>query len=128
NAKMDLFEDKTLPVEKRVDDLLRRMTKEEKLGQMIQYTFPKMKFDPNNPDGAEIDVKNIDTKKRVESGMIGSLFGPIDKTAPETRKLMDNMNEWSQSTRINIPLLLGIDAIHGVAFTTGATVFPVPLN
>lgn len=128
NAKMDSFEDKTLPVEKRVDDLLRRMTKEEKLGQMIQYTLPKMKFDPNNPDAAAIDVKNLDTKKLIESGMIGSLFGSIDKTAPDTRKLIDNMNEWSQRARISIPLLLGIDAIHGVAFTTGATVFPVPLN
>lgn len=128
NGKMDPFENKLISVDKRVDDLMSRMTLDEKLGQMIQYTLPEILFDPTNPDAAQLEGEILASKNLIEKGMIGSLFGSLHLSSKETRKLIDKVNSWSLNSPLNIPLLIGTDAIHGTAFTIGATVFPVPLN
>ena len=103
---MEKYLDKTLTIDERTDDLLSRMTIEEKVGQMLQLSYNGL-----NP---------FDYAKYKKLG-IGSFFhalgGEIDDILKKTEK-----------TRLRIPPIFGIDAIHGHALHNGATVFPSQLS
>ena len=88
---------------KRAKDLLKIMTIEEKIGQMCQM------------DG------RIDTEKWVIERGIGSVLHV-------TGKMIGDIQEMAERTRLKIPVLIGIDAIHGHAFHSGATVFNSQLS
>lgn len=96
------------PVEERVRDLLDRMILEEKVGQLVQYSSQE---DMTGP------AKAAAIAPKIEAGGVGSLLNVIG--AEQTRK-------WQQlaveSSRLHIPLLLGLDVIHGYR-----TIFPIPL-
>jgi beta-glucosidase len=91
-----------LPVESRVADLLGRMTIEEKLGQLLAAA-------------AHEDVESLVAQKQV------GCFCHV------TLERMPKLLELQAGTRLRIPLLLGIDAIHGHCYHSGATVFPTQL-
>lgn len=92
----------SLSVEKRVTDLLERMTIEEKVGQLIMW------------NGQFDDLSFITTN---HAGSILHIWG---------EKLAHAMDLAAQS-RLGIPLLVGEDAIHGHSFWKGATIFPTQL-
>jgi beta-glucosidase len=106
-----LYRDASAPIEARVDDLLGRMTLDEKIGQMTQ---------------AAIDfAKPID----VHNAMLGSVLSggdevPVPATAENWAALYDDLQRAALSTRLGIPILFGIDAVHGHNYVYGATVFP----
>lgn len=102
---MKKYQDKNLTVDERCDDLISRMTLGEKVGQMLQVSFNVL-----NP----IDYNNY---KKLG---IGSFLHALGKE-------IDDIREKAGKTRLNIPPLLGIDAIHGHALLNGATVFPSQL-
>ncbi len=86
--------------EKRVDALLRRMTLAEKLGQLQLV---------NTPDLARAGLKK---------GQVGGLFSVTDST------VLDEIQHLAvQKTRLGIPLIFGLDVIHGYV-----TNFPIPLG
>ena len=105
------------PVEMRVDDLLGRMTLEEKVGQMNQYlAHSYMTATGRSTEGME----NVDSL--ISLGLAGSLLNVVDcNEANYLQKLAEN-------TRLGIPLIFGIDAVHGLAPIRGATVFPTSLG
>jgi len=127
-----LYRDPRAPVEQRVADLLGRMTLEEKIGQMCQYLAPEnvrrfaLGLDPNpadpndNPDKTGLRAKDVEPL--VRAGKAGSVLDV--HTVAESNLLQS----WAAATRLKIPLLLGIDAIHGNALVSGTTVFPTPIN
>ncbi|MGZ4839400.1 MAG: beta-glucosidase BglX, partial [Terriglobales bacterium] len=90
----------TAEIERRIEALLRRMTLEEKIGQLSQYTSA-----------------TPETLKLVREGRVGSLFNVIgaDNTNAAQRIAVEQ-------TRLKIPLLFGYDVIHGFR-----TIFPVPV-
>ena len=91
------------PIAERVDDLLGRMTDEEKVGQILQ-----------------IAGQHPDILRRVEEWHLGSvlsILGPDTVAAQQT----------ALRSRLGIPLLFGIDAIHGHSMEFGATIFPSAL-
>jgi len=96
------YKDPAAPVDQRVDDLLGRMTLEEKVGQMLQL------------DGRK------DPHEGLRTYHPGSFLHVIDRTAGE-------LQQAAGDTRLGIPLLFGIDAIHGHSFWPGATIFPTQL-
>jgi beta-glucosidase len=95
--------DPTLPVADRVADLLSRMTREEKVGQMMQ----------------------LDARDGVKEHILDKHVGSILHTSPA---LVLEAHELTDQTRLQIPLLIGEDAIHGHSFFEGATIFPTQLG
>src|SRR5210317_1500703 len=97
------YQDAGRPVEERVADLMARMRLEEKVGQMCQ----------------------MEGRREPEHWVRDKGFGSLLHTlGPVTRELQ----EMAARTRLGIPLLFGIDAIHGHAFWPKATVFPTQLG
>jgi beta-glucosidase len=100
-----------LPIDMRVDDLLSRMTLDEKIGQMTQVE--KGSITP-----AEVKLFAIGS---VLSGGGGS---PSENTAESWAKMVDSYQEAALETRLRIPIIYGVDAVHGHANLKGATFFP----
>ena len=98
-------------IEKKIDSLLALMTLEEKIGQMSQVRH----FD---------DI----SEEEVASKFIGSVIhteGLIPgKTAAEWQEKFTRLQKKALSTRLGIPLLFGVDAVHGQNTFEGATIFP----
>jgi beta-glucosidase len=94
---------------KRVDALLAKMTLEEKVGQLVQYSAGA----PTGPNSTGQAYKTM-----VVAGQVGSLFNISDaKTANLFQKAA------VEKSRLHIPLIFGLDVIHGYN-----TTFPVPLG
>lgn len=95
-------------IEKRVDSVLKLMTLEEKIGQMTQFSANWSITGP---------VMSDDLKPYLEKGLIGSIF---NATSVEGIRRMQQIAV--DSTRLGIPILFGLDVIHGYK-----TIFPIPL-
>lgn len=96
------YRNATLTVEERVNDLLSRMTLEEKVGQLMMC------------DARSEDLSFINT---IQPGSILHILGE------KVNRAMD----LAAQNRLGIPLLVGEDGIHGHSFWKGATIFPTQL-
>jgi len=107
NGRMDVYEDPSQPIKKRVNDLLRRMTLDEKIGQLWQSDTP--------PDA------DVAMAKKIRDGGVGSFMGgSVQIEKPIMRNRLQHIAV--EQSRLGIPLIFGHDAIHGFR-----TVFPIPL-
>jgi beta-glucosidase len=116
----------------RVSALLEQMTLEEKVGQMCQFVgiehlkegMKRRGKVPSNDDaiGMYPSLTFTEIEQMVRNGRIGSFLHVF--TAEEANRLQG----WAQESRLKIPLIIGIDAIHGDAMVRGATVYPAPLS
>ena len=107
------FQDAKLPVADRVKDLLGRMTLPEKIGQMTQ---------------AERGAVDSD-QSQISSLYLGSLLSgggsvPADNTPKGWADMVDSYQSHALATRLQIPLIYGIDSVHGHGNLVGATIFP----
>lgn len=111
-AQYVLYKDATKPVEARVTDLLARMTLAEKIGQMTQIE------------------RQVASPQVLKDYFIGSLLsggGSVPRkqaTAAEWVSMVSDFQKGSLSTRLGIPMIYGIDAVHGHNNVYGATIFP----
>jgi len=105
------YKDPSLPVATRVADLLGRMTLDEKIGQMTQS---------EQQTSAPADVTSLFIGS-VLSGADSSLASP---TAAAWADLVDSYQTGALATRLQIPMIYGMDCVHGHAKVIGATVFP----
>jgi len=93
----------------RVESILHRMTLEEKVGQLVQYSAGQ----PTGPGTGRTDYDDM-----IARGEIGSLFNVIDpKEINKYQKIA------MEKSRLHIPILFGLDVIHGFK-----TEFPIPLG
>lgn len=113
---------KSAEINSKVSELISKMTLEEKVGQMTQITVTI--FEKTGTKGV-FDLEKL--KDGIQTHHIGSILNVPNPGAPTLQKWQETMsvisNE-SNKTRLKIPILYGIDAIHGASYTTGATLFP----
>lgn len=98
-----------LDMDRFIDDLMGRMTLEEKIGQL------------NLPVTGEIvtgQAKSSDVAKRIRAGEVGGLFN-----LKGVERIREVQRQAVEDSRLGIPLLFGMDVIHGYE-----TVFPIPLG
>ena len=114
-------------IEKKIDDLLAQMTVEEKVGQMTQLTLSALAKDSTNASDPELDPKKIETA--IEKYKIGSVLNVVATTFTQDKwyEVMNQIQTSASKTRLKIPVLYGIDAIHGATYTKGSTLFPQEL-
>ncbi|KAK8994787.1 hypothetical protein V6N11_045858 [Hibiscus sabdariffa] len=106
------YEDPEQPVLVRVRDLLDRMTLEEKIGQMVQI---------------ERTVASAEVMKKYFIGSVLSGGGSVPAPQASAEDWINMINEFqngSLSTRLHIPMIYGIDAVHGNNNVYKATIFP----
>ncbi len=102
-----------LPVDRRVQDLLGRMTLEEKVGQMTQA------------ERANVDAKpTLITSLKLGSVLSGGGSVPTPNTPTGWADMVDRYQSYALKTRLKIPLIYGVDAVHGHGNVRGATIFP----
>ncbi|HET8658414.1 MAG TPA: glycoside hydrolase family 3 protein [Micromonosporaceae bacterium] len=105
--------DPKLPTDRRVADLLGRMTTEEKVGQMTQAER-----------GAVADNPALIAQLRLGSVLSGGGSTPATNTPAAWVEMVNTFQAQALSTRLRIPLIYGIDAVHGHGNVYGATIFP----
>ena len=110
-------------IEQKVDTLLKRMTFDEKIGQLVQYSATEAHpAKLSGPSTAALNVNppgpgGIDSYALAQKGELGSMLNTVGQSLTNhfQHAAVDN-------TRLHIPLLFGADVIHGFR-----TIFPVPL-
>ena len=109
--------------------MLKLMTLDEKVGQMTQINLTVIAKGPNKWSSSfplEIDPKK--TKKAIVDYKVGSVLNTINNTAQKPKvwfKTISDIQSYAiDSTKMKIPIIYGIDAIHGTTYTDGATMFP----
>ena len=124
---------KEYSIDVRLDDLMSRMTLEEKVAQMTQFVGLNYITDADRNMTAE-EILNSDSRasyrgllkkdiaQMVADGKIGSFLHVL------TMREANRLQELAQKSRLKIPLLIGIDAIHGNGMVAGTTVYPSPIS
>ncbi|PON89601.1 Glycoside hydrolase [Trema orientale] len=106
------YKDPKQPINVRINDLLNRMTLEEKIGQMVQID--------RTVASAEVMKKYL-----IGSVLSGGGSVPSKQASPETWvDMVNDFQKGSLSTRLGIPMIYGIDAVHGHNNVYKATIFP----
>ncbi|MGB8646921.1 MAG: glycoside hydrolase family 3 N-terminal domain-containing protein [Anaerolineae bacterium] len=105
------YRNPTLPIAQRVEDLLARMTLEEKIGQMTQVENGSIRAD---------DI----TARGIGSLLSGGDGAPRPNNIDAWQQMVDGYQQYALKSRLGIPLIYGVDAVHGFGGLNGATVFP----
>ena len=95
-----------------IQQLVEQMTLDEKVGQMTQ-----------------VDKRMLDSEEDIAKFFLGSILSgggsvPDDNTTKGWVKMVNRYQTQALSTRLKIPLIYGIDAVHGHSNVVGATIFP----
>ncbi|MGR8940956.1 MAG: glycoside hydrolase family 3 N-terminal domain-containing protein [Gammaproteobacteria bacterium] len=116
----------------RVDHLLARMTLEEKVGQMTQVDFSVIGVAKERNGDERIDPARLeDAILRHHVGSImNAPFTPNNQaqSVATWRRIQESIQAVAARSRLKIPVLYGIDAIHGATYTQNATLFPQALS
>lgn len=116
--------DSNLSIQERVDDLLKKMTLEEKVGQMTQINFTLIK-----KDSGDMVIDTAKVGALIRKHHIGSFLNGYPATPLQTFKFVDGMQKAAiRNSRLQIPIIYGIDHVHGAAFLKGGSAFPHNIN
>ncbi len=114
-------------IDLKVDSLLSRMTLEEKIGQMSQFTLDMIIDDKTNKYGQDVQLDSAKLYTILVKYKAGSILN-VAKHAYSRQTWLQIISQIQDvavnHTRLGIPVIYGIDAIHGVNYTVGATLFP----
>ncbi len=120
----------TTKVDAQVKELLSKMTLEEKVGQMTQVTIQAVSKVQGTKDQKH-QLDEIKLEEAIKKYHVGSILNVYD--------MMNSVEYWheiinkieniaTKETRLGIPVLYGIDAIHGATYTKGSTLFPQSIS
>ena len=112
-------------IDKKVQSMIEQMTLEEKVGQMTQINLNMVLSNGYGPPWDSIQVDTL--RKILKEKNIGSILNCIDHayTLEKWHEIITKIQDVAtKETRLKIPVVYGIDAIHGVTFTRNSTLFP----
>lgn len=111
---------------RRIDDLLRQMTLKEKVGQMTQLEIGMV----TDGQDANLVINPEKLRKAVVDYGVGAILNVKDTalTLDKWHELIGAIQQAAMTTRLKIPVIYGIDTIHGANYVEGATLFPQPLG
>ncbi len=119
-------------ISRQVQDLLAQMTLEEKVGQMTQIDFSVISVE--NGQDAENPVDLTKLEDAIFKHHVGSILNtpstPNNKAQPieKWRRMTQTIRDLAAQTRLKIPVIYGIDAIHGATYTQNAVLFPQAIS
>src|SRR5574344_505977 len=133
DAKLPIYKNPKASIEQRVNDLLSRMTLEEKVGQMNQFvglehirenskTMTAADLATNTATAFYPGITDKDVAKWTEQGLISSFLHVL------TLEEANELQRLNMKSRLQIPLIIGIDAIHGNAKCQNNTVYPTNIG
>jgi beta-glucosidase len=121
NGKMDVYENPKADIDKRVEDLLRRMNLDEKIAQMVSATSVEL----DNQKGDLSIQENINENIVHGLGQLGR--SGEDLYPAQTVEKLNNLQKFLlEETRLGIPAIIHEECLHGVMME-GATIFPQPI-
>ena len=135
NGELDPYEDWRLTPEERADDLLAKMSLDLKATQMAHLTLVSCKeswFSKNNAGFALVyelifEPEEADEDDWDDEEEEGEAAGPVSGKANAARRL-NEIQEWSESSELGIPVIFSMDTEAGAAFVKDATFLPDEVN
>jgi len=126
-----LFSQKVKPSsEQKIDALLTKMTVEEKAGEMTQLSLDMICEGESYNVKEPLTINKDKLKKVIQQYHVGSILNVGTSAHPPARwqEIITDIQQEAAKTRLKIPVLYGIDAIHGANYTLGSTLYPQPLG
>ncbi|HEX2607325.1 MAG TPA: glycoside hydrolase family 3 N-terminal domain-containing protein [Flavisolibacter sp.] len=111
----------TPAIEAKVNALLKQMTLEEKVGQMAQVSIESL--GTSKGQAFSFSDKMKDAVVNYKIGSVLNTPGPL-QTAQDWNRIIGELQAAAQTNRLKIPILYGLDDIHGVNYVAGTTLFP----
>ena len=112
-VQAQIYKNPNAPIEDRVKNLLEMMTLDEKIGQMTQGDF-----------AAISNKKNEITTYLLGSVLNGGSADPADNSAKGWADMYDDLQSYALKSRLGIPIIHGVDAVHGHSNVSGTVIFP----
>ncbi|OHX68484.1 beta-glucosidase [Flammeovirga pacifica] len=124
---IDIIVKSNLSVEEKVEQILQQLTLEEKVGQMTQITLDVITKGENvfvSDEPLSLDKKLLE--EAIKKYKIGSVLNTANNRARTPEKWNEVISQIQKLAmkEIGVPVLYGVDAIHGTTYTDGATFFP----
>ena len=119
-------------IEARVQALLTQMTLEEKVGQMTQVDFSVIGVE--NGQGLDNPIDPIKLEDAILKHHVGSILNTPttpnnhSQSIEKWRRITQQIRDTARKTRLQIPVIYGIDAIHGASYTQNAVLFPQAIS
>ncbi|HLY70527.1 MAG TPA: glycoside hydrolase family 3 N-terminal domain-containing protein [Puia sp.] len=114
------FSQNKLNDRQRAESLIKQMTLDEKIGQMTQVTLGVV--------GTEQDgvLNDASLKKAIQDYKVGSVLNVTNHalTAAQWHTVISRIQDEAAKTRLHIPVIYGLDGIHGQTYTLESTLFP----
>ncbi|MDB4886486.1 MAG: bglX 4 [Gemmatimonadetes bacterium] len=111
-------------IARRVDSLVARLTLEEKVGQMTQLTIGAVARGPARA-GAAFPLDSVKLEEALVRRHVGALLNTDAAMTPaQWREVIAMVQRFASRGRVPIPVLYGIDAVHGQHYQTTSTIFP----
>ena len=114
-----------------VMDLLNKMTIEDKCGQMTQITFDVIQKDPAPSDPDENPVNETRLIEAIRDKRVGSILNTPYNTAVKAStwvKIIQLIQDTAKKYNLKVPVIYGLDSIHGANYIRESTLFPQPLG
>lgn len=121
-----IYQNPEASIDNRVEDLLSRMTLYEKIGQMTQLNITMI-----NPTGKQADVELVEEKavNLIKNHHIGSFLNGEAVPPTQWYTFMNRLTRLAvNESRLGIPIIYGIDHMHGASYLEGSTIFPHSIN
>lgn len=109
-----------------IERLIRQMTVEEKVGQMTQLTIDMV----TKGDDQSVEIDQEKLEKAIVKYGVGSILNVNNQaiTLDHWRRIIGPIQQAAARTRLKIPVIYGVDSIHGANYVQGATLFPQELG